>query len=297
VGSSDIEQRLGEDLWALVQQVGVPLVAARLVTTLPTPKSDRACFRLRFADGRVLKGRRAETIGDADRIETLSRLLDGRFFPAVRVRRGRALLTEWIDGTRLRPAHCAVDVIRFVGRLHASIHRTPAPDAVVWRRSPAERRTRLAERLGELVRAGALDGAEAAFAHRLADDHAPTTVTTGLCHGDLCAENIVEDPSGRLVVVDNDSIRIDAYGYDLARTWHRWPMSARQHAVYAEGYGDSAPWRSFRDHFVHWAILVLVDAAAFRLRVGVPGVRRPVARLRGLLGGRRAGSLRPAVAG
>ena len=298
MNGSDVQQRLGDDLWALVQQVDVPLVEARLVTTLQTPKVDRACFRLRFADGRVLKGRRVETIEDADRIETLSRLLDPRFFPSPTARQGRALLTDWIEGVRLSHTNCPADVIGLFGRLHASVHQTPPPATTPWRRAPVDRRTKLADRLEDLVRAGALEGREATLAYRLADDHAPTTVSTGLCHGDLCAENIVKDRSGRLVVVDNDSLRIDAYGYDLARTWHRWPMTATQHAAYAEGYGESAHWTSFRDHFAHWAILVLVDAASYRLRVGVSGVRRPLHRLRAVLGGgRRVEVVRQAAVG
>jgi len=277
-----LDERLGADLWTVVQQVGT-LVEARLVTAIRSRDLDRACFRLRFADGRVLKGRRVETLTQADRLEALARLLDRRYFPAVLARQGRALLTEWIEGTLLRPADYTLDGLRFFGALHASLHRIPVPSASGWRRRWEDWRPKLEQRLHELVDAHALDGASARLACQLAERHAPESVSTGLCHGDLCAENIIKARSGRFVVVDNDSVAIDSYGYDLARTWHRWPMSQRQHAAYIEGYGRHLHWAHFTAHFIHWAILVLVDAASFRTRVGVKGARRPLSRLRTLL--------------
>jgi hypothetical protein len=33
---------------------------------------------------------------------------------------------------------------------------------------------------------------------------------------------------GRLRVVDNEALSVGACDYDLARTWHRWPMTDLQ---------------------------------------------------------------------
>lgn len=282
--SRSFEECLQADLWCLVQQVGVPLVEARLVTTLRSSQLDRACFRLRFADGRVLKGRRVETLKLADRLEALSRLLDRQYFPPILARHGRALLTEWIEGTGLRPADCTPDVLRFVGALHASLHRIPVPNVIDLRRRSDDWRPKLDRLLHELLDNRALDATAARLAYQLAEHHAPERVSTGLCHGDLCGENIVKERSGRFVVVDNDSVAVDSYEYDLARTWYRWPLNRRQRAAYVEGYGQHPHWADFTTHFIHWAILVLTEAAAFRLRVGVRDAHKPLNRLRGLLG-------------
>lgn len=275
---------LGPDLCALIGGVGVPLVAATLVTTIPSTRADRACFRLTFADGTVLKGRRVQTGADAERIDILGSFLNPRYFPRVVARQGRALLTDWVQGTSLRPDDCTVKVVRRCGRLHATLHRLVlSPAAANFRRRPLEWEPWLDASLRELVASEAIDVSLATGIARLVVRHAPRAPHAGLCHGDFCAENIIRGAAGAICVVDNDGITVDAYAYDLARTWYRWPMERREQQAYADGYGRSEHGRNFADHFLHWALMVLVGSCKYRVRARVPSMGVPLSRLRAVV--------------
>lgn len=293
---------LPTDLASVVAEVGVPLRAVALVTPLRSARLDRGCFRLTFADGRVLKGRHVESVERADRLEALTARLDPRSFPPVLARRGRALLTAWVDGTpldRVRPSPAVLDAC---GGLQAAVHRIVVEPRAEWRRRPADWPVRLASSLRVLVDAAGLGSAEARQAEALAVGYAPPRASLGLCHGDLCPENVVLARDGRVVVVDNDSIAVDAYGFDLARTWYRWPMSDAQARRYMRGYGPAEHLDEVEAHFVHWAVVVVVEAAAFRHGAGLAGAGAAIGRLRALLRhpercarfpGRARGAVRP----
>jgi hypothetical protein len=102
--------------------------------------------------------------------------------------------------------------------------------------------------------------------------------------GGGAADNIIISAGGQVCVVDNEGIAIDSPEYDLARTWYRWPMTANQQEAYAEGYGAHEHVARFAAHFVHWALIVLVESAAYRARLGAATVRAPLERLTCLLG-------------
>jgi aminoglycoside phosphotransferase (APT) family kinase protein len=267
--ASATEVTLPADLGYLVRGIGVPLARTELVTTLRARDVDSGCFRLTFADGRVLKGRHVEALEQADRLHALTGRLDPCHFPAVLARRGRAFLTAWIDGTPLRPGCWTPAVLEACGGLHAAVHRVPVDDDTQWQRRHGPWQARMAKALGVLVDGARLDITEARRAETLACEFEPRVVERGLCHGDLCAENIVIDGDGRVVIVDNDSLAVDAWGYDLARTWYRWPMTATERRQYMAGYGPASHLVHVAAYFIHWAIVVLVEAAAFRVRVGV----------------------------
>jgi len=281
--ASTAAARMPEDLQVLVSEVAVPLVGALLVTTLPSPRVDRACWRLTFADGRVLKGRYVETVEQADRLEALTRRLDHRSFPPVLSRYRRALLTAWVDGTPLDRRRWSTAMLGACGAVHGAVHRTRVESRPAWYRRHGDWHARLESRLRDLVDARVIEAVEARRAETLAGRFAPEAAASGLCHGDFCAENIIVDGHARPVVVDNDSIAVDAYGYDLARTWHRWPMTEAQSHAYMAGYGPAGHLAEVEAHFVHWAAVVLVEAAAFRVQVGLDGADVPLRRLHALL--------------
>ena len=123
---------------------------------------------------------------------------------------------------------------------------------------------------------------------------APAEVEVGLVHGDLCLENIVIH-TGIIRIVDTEDLRIYACDHDLARTWYRWPMSDAAWSAYRDGYERERGATRFLDSFVHWAVVALVESAAFRLRAHTPAAGEPVARLRDLLA-RGAAHARPGAA-
>lgn len=274
------QTQLGNDLWTLAASGDSSLAT---VTVLSRPGADGRCtFRLGFADGRTLKGRRCEGENHAERVERLCAYLDRRYFPRVLKRHASALLEEWIVGG---PLAGEPEVFRRGGAILAGIHSTKLPEnlragALSWVEGSGPR---LCDGLDELVTLKALRAEEAVSARELAGANAPSGLVPGLVHGDLCAENMLIDAEGRMHVVDNESVAVHAPEYDLARTWYRWPMTAAQRAAYEDGYGRSEARTRFDAHFTFWAIVVLVESAAFRLRVGASDPEVPLGRLRPLL--------------
>jgi aminoglycoside phosphotransferase len=275
---------VGDDLWMLIEAVGSPLVDLLAVTTIPPAEAYRACFRLIFAEGPVLKGRRLRATADVERITYLSSLLDHQYFPPILAHRGQALLTRWIPGRPAAASDWTADLVRTCGQLQGSLHRLSlSPAMAALRRRPNDWDRRLHELLADLVAHGVLDTGQAQQAHRLAGLHAPVAASVGLCHTDFCAENMIITQTGHVCIVDNEGISIDACEYDLARTWYRWPMTEHQQRWYAEGYGRHDHLADFAAHFLHWALLAVIESAAFRVRSGAVSARVPLARLRRLL--------------
>ena len=278
-----LEAELGSDLWAIVTAIGV-VIEAVAVTTIRWSGSPRASFRLTLADGQVLKGRRLRAPTDVTRVARLSALLDPRYFPPVLAHRGCAFLTRWIRGRPGSPDAWTSTQLRTCGRLQAAIHRLHVstelaslqPQTLDW----AER---LDGWLGELVGAGAVGTREAREIRHLAALSAPATASTGVCHTDFCGDNIVVADGGRICVVDNEGLTLDSHEFDLARTWYRWPMTPTQQRAYAEGYGAHDHSARFADHFLHWALMAVLDSAAYRIRAHAASARVPLARLTELL--------------
>jgi Phosphotransferase enzyme family len=280
-----LESRLGSDLWALVDAVGSPATEVIPVTTLPAPESYRASFRITFRDGQVLKGRCLQTEADVARLARLSPLLDPCHFPSILAHRGRALLTAWVPGRPVERHGWTPALVAACARLHATLHGRPLPPAAEsLRRRPAVWEPRLEQFLDELVAHGAMAPGRARETLALMVRHAPAEASpAGLCHTDFCAENIVTTTTGHPWIVDNEGVNVDAYEFDLARTWYRWPMTSGQQQAYADGYGERAHGARFAAHFLHWALAVLVESAARRVRARAASARVPLERLATML--------------
>lgn len=278
--SAPLEAELGPDLAAMIAAIGVPVVEAVPVTTIRWLGSPRASYRVALADGRVLKGRRLRTPDDVLRVASISSLLDPGRFPPVLASRGCALLTPWISGRPLSPDAWTPEQLNVCGRVMATMHgiRIP-PDVASLQPRGLQWTERLDRWLGELVSAGAVDVAEAREIASLATLSAPATTSTAVCHTDFCGDNIVTTLDGDLWVVDNEGLSLDAPEFDLARTWYRWPLTPAQQRAYADGYGAHGHSARFEAHFLHWALLAVLDSAAYRTRAGIAAARVPLARL------------------
>jgi hypothetical protein len=278
-----LEAELGSDLWAIVTAIGV-VIEAVPVTTIRWSGSPRASFRLTLADGQVLKGRRLRAPTDVTRVARLSALLDPGYFPPVLAYRGCALLTRWIPGRPGSTGAWTPTRLRACGRLQAAIHRLHvSTELAALLPPPVDWAERLDGWLGELVGAGAVGTREAREIHHLAALSAPATTSTGVCHTDFCGDNIIITDVGRICVVDNEGLTLDSHEFDLARTWYRWPMTRTQQRAYAEGYGAHDHSARFADHFLHWALMAVLDSAAYRIRAHAASARVPLARLTELL--------------
>lgn len=280
----EIRERLGEDLEALVREHKPPVLSVSRISTLWSPTWDRAAFRLKLANGASCKGRRFESSEAADRVAALGRHLPDGSFARVLAQRGVAQISEWVEGVILSTCPINHDLLYRAGRIIGRMHAVDLPSEIPGGVAPhAGEPDVLAARAELLCRAGELTSAEGQSALDLAAAHAPASVPVGLVHGDFCPENIVVDTDGSLRVIDTDSIAVRPWEYDLARAWYRWPMTTEERAAFEEGYARKDVLASYRGHFLHWAVLVLINAAQFRLRHRLPDVSVPLERLRAVL--------------
>jgi hypothetical protein len=67
-------------------------------------------------------------------------------------------------------------------------------------------------------------------------------------------------------VVDNDRIRLDAFGYDLARTWYRWALAAPEWDCFCRAYASRVPFPNQLDSLRPWKIIAAARSVEFRLR-------------------------------
>lgn len=280
----DIERRLGDDLVALLRDRPAPLVDARCVSSRPERSDGPAAYRLELADGSVLQGRRLASPRRAHLVERLTRLA-GAAFPEPIACRGAALLTPWIEGTPLSSIAPLEDgLVERAGEILAALHRVPVPG---WRRlpirTPADLRARLDDDLALLVGAGLLERASAERARGEAAEAMPTEAGLGIIHSDFCAENLVLTADRALVAVDNGTLTFAPHDLDLARTWHRWPMTPLERAAFLGAYERGRSGRGFLRHFRFWAVVALAGAAANRVRAEAGGFVPALERLASLL--------------
>lgn len=200
-------------------------------------KRGRATLRIALVDGTAVKARWLESSEEAARLCAVRADLDPAFAPAIAAH-GRVLLESWIEGTSVDAlavdAHAeaiAGDAGAILGNLHARSVR-PA----MARESTAPWRIEAEHDLAALVDAGELDVVDAtALAARLAASD-PTSTTIALIHRDFCGENLVRDERGRLWVIDNEWLMHGPAGFDLGRTYCRWPMAEHAWARFLASY-------------------------------------------------------------
>ncbi len=281
LSDEEAARRLGEDLAALTREVGAQLLGATRITGLRARALERQTFRLRFAGGLVLKGRRMDRVEDAERAFRLGLLLDERGFPRPIAQRGLALLEPWIAGTRIDlagPSHAA---LHECGRLLGTVHALAVDVAGEGRRWQPEVRLRDVEaRLDQLCHLDLLSARATTRLIGLARASVPDEAVVGVVHRDFSPPNVVVDAGGRPHVIDNASISIGAHAFDQSRTAYLWPMENGPRAAFDGGYSESAPRPRTDSPF--WTIDVLSEVALFRRLGGARGVSKPVSQLRRL---------------
>jgi len=266
-----------------LERAGLRARAARPLSTIAPERSGRSVFRIDLDEGPPLKARRLEDEATASRLFAIRRELPAAFAPAL-ARHGRVLLEEWLEGDVIgdvcpSPATLAA-AGALLGRLHA---RTKLLGEALHERCPTrEWRERSETGLRELVAAGAL-AAPAADATRAALEQLdPGSAIFGLIHSDFCGENLLVDPAGRLRVIDNERLRVDALGFDLARSWYRWPLPRPAWERLREARAAALRFREPERDFAFWQRVVLLRSASLRLRIDPARAQVPLERLREL---------------
>ena len=250
------------------------------VLSPPNPrKRGRATLRVTLAGGNGVKARWLESGEEGARLFAVRADLGSAFAPAIAAH-GRVLLESWIEGTSVDglalAAHAeaiAADAGAILGNLHArSVQPAMACASTAPWRSEAERD------LATLVDAGKLDVVDAtALAARLAASD-PTSTPLALIHRDFCGENLVRDERGRLRVIDNEWLMHGPAGFDLGRTFCRWPMPLHAWKRFLASYATAMPLDL--QALVFWQITAALFGA--RIRLGSQRVAESLAVVRRL---------------
>ncbi len=193
----------------------------------PKWRRGRVTYRVELASGDVVKVRRVTRTRAPRRAELVVRALDDPDLPAPLALHGRVTVERWVDGVPLdsmTPTMWQIEAAAdLLGRLHAVTSVPGRPFRRVSSLAPLLAKS--VKRIDTLRDRELLTGAEAKELVGRLRNGFPERATRGVVHGDLCAQNLVATPDGRLVSIDNERVRIDFLDFDLARTWVRWPMS------------------------------------------------------------------------
>ncbi len=263
---------LGADLEYLIAQLGGEIESTHELTRLVSARRCKASFKLILRDGRIFKARR---FMNADRFSSalaLAPLLENLPFARCIASRGMATVEQWIEGTALDARCMTADLARQAGDLLGRVHTiADLPGASLVQLPGVDRYVdTIATHLQELVGAGVLSGSQARKLEETALACRPESFDTGLIHGDFSADNMVFDGSGRLFVVDNESLQSGALDYDLARCWARWPMSKTLRRAFIAGYGRHRSLEGLAAHDRFWAIVALSQSIAIHRRYDEP---------------------------
>jgi aminoglycoside phosphotransferase (APT) family kinase protein len=280
--SADVERLLGSDLAAAVRALDLSVVEAVPLMGRGYPGYRPSAYRLRAADERVVKGRIFSTARQAELAQFVARCLGPEVVPAPLERIGVGLVTEWVEG---HTAESTAQILARCGRMQSLVNTLPLPDSARnMRQSGVERRLAGAEEnAAELIAAGVLTSSEGEAALAVARAHMPGAFAVGFALGDLCPENTIVRTSGDVCFVDHDTLAVTACEFDLARTWHRWRMTAEEREVFYSAYAERRSLEPLLTGLPYWAVLVLLSAGWFRLSRSVAATHEPIRRLRRLV--------------
>jgi thiamine kinase-like enzyme len=264
-----------------LDRAGFRAKAFRRISTVHAPHAKRSVFRIELESGRTIKARRVEDEKTARRLFEARRELPDAF-ASVFASYGAVLFEDWIHGEEVGSTPPSDAHLIEAGSLLACLHATPsvAGHPAHEMRSTAAWRRETEGNLREILAASGLDEQQALLIHTALERRDPQRAVFGLVHTDFCGENMVIDWVGRLRIVDNEWVGIDALGYDLARTWYRWALPYRAWERFRSAYADRKPLAEPLETLGFWSIVALVQSAALRLRQDRVRAQVPLDRLR-----------------
>jgi len=276
-----MSQPLDPEIAIALDRAGLRARAFRRISQMRPADARRSVYRIDLEPGHTIKARLVPDEETARRLFEICRDLPDAFAPVFGCY-GAVLLEDWIDGEELgdRPPSDAhlVDA----GSLLAHLHATPtvAGHPVHDMRSTAAWRDEAEAGLRQILAAGGLDEQDASLIRGALERLDPGQAIFGLVHTDLCGENVVVDRAGRLRVVDNERVGIDALGFDVARTWYRWALPTPAWERLRSTYAARAPFAEPLETFGFWSVVAVAHSAALRLRKDRARAHVPLDRLR-----------------
>jgi aminoglycoside phosphotransferase (APT) family kinase protein len=273
-------QALDPEIAIALDRAGLRVRAFRRISPVRPADARRSVYRIDLDSGRTIKARLVPDAETARRLFEICRSLPEAFAPAFGCY-GAVLLEDWIEGKELgdRPTDAQ---LAEVGSLLAQLHATPivAGSRVHDMRSTGVWRERAEAGLLQILAADEIDQEGALLIRGALERLDPGRGVFGLAHTDLCGENMVVDRAGRLRVVDNERVGVDALGFDIARTWYRWALPARGWERLRSTYAAQALFAEPLETFDFWSVVAVVHSAAIRLQKDRTRAYVPLDRLR-----------------
>ncbi len=278
-----MNEPLEPEIAIALERAGLRPRRVRALARIEPAASGRAVYRIDLEAGRSIKARRLNDEATARRLFEIRAELPAAFAPAF-CRHGRVLLEDWIEGEELDDA-CPSDAqVAEAGALLAQLHARTAlcGEALHAWRSTREWREQTELGLESLAASAALDPQAARGIGSALARLDPQRTLVGLVHSDFCGENMLIDGSGRLRVIDNERLRIDALGFDVARSWYRWALPAPAWEIFQSAYAAAMPFSEPLANLGFWSLVVVVKSAELRLRIDPARAHVPLSRLRAM---------------
>lgn len=261
------------DVLDLLTELGLDPVSFRLIGGYPRWHPERVTYRVDLADGTTVKARRVAKAFRPAHAAALVRTLADPRLPAPLGISGRVSVDAWVEGIALDRDTVRAEHLRAAADLLADLHqRRSLPDRRFVRTGAvAPLRSRTFGLLERLDAAGLLDPREHRALAACIEHDLPVRATRGVVHGDLCPANLVVTPSGGLVSIDNERVRIDFIDHDLARTWTRWPMTTGAEHTLESRYRDHGGSLPERPTLLAWRVCTTVKSASTLRHTPVSG--------------------------
>jgi hypothetical protein len=270
---------LEQEIYEALAYAGLRCRSCMRISNIRAPEIDRIAYHIVHGRGAV-KARRLEDATTARQLFELCRRLPDAFAPVLFCHE-RVIIETWIEGEPL-PDIPDCRYLQEAGNLLGDLHaRTELAGRPLDRNySTTGYRASAITALRQMERAGALTSEESRRLTKRMDEHAPHHTAGGLTHFDFCGENMVIDHCGRLRVVDNERVGLNALGLDLARTWYRWALPELQWQSFLRSYATHSAFSELDDSLLFWKIVAVSRAAALRMRVYPEQAHIPIACLR-----------------
>jgi thiamine kinase-like enzyme len=278
-----LNEPLEPEIAIALERAGLRARSVHALARIEPAASGRAVFRIELEAGRRIKARRLDDEATARRLFEIRAELPPAFAPAL-CRHGRVLLEEWIEGEELADVRPSDAQVSEAGTLLAQLHarETLAGAALHAWRSTQAWREQSEQGLASLVAGAALDAQAARGIGAALARCDPQRALVGLVHSDFCGENMLIDGAGRLRVIDNERLRVDALGFDVARSWYRWALPTPAWEIFTSSYATGMPFREPLENLGFWSVVVVVKSAVLRLRMDPGRAHVPLARLRAM---------------
>ena len=263
----------------------------QLLSTFAPETTRRPSYKVELCDGRTVKARCLLDESTAEKTQQIRAAVPVETFPPVILRHGRVFVEPWVEGIPLSSAGATRAQVATAASLLARVH---AVEEVAGRKVRCERATqawreRTTAWLELLVARSAIRGDCFQTLQGALQRSDPGTARLGVIHGDFCAENMIVDPAGNLVVIDNEDFAVDALDYDLGLTWYRWPLPEPAFALFLEAYSRQA--RQTVSPLTFWKIAAVAKGAASRVQLFPEGAAPALARLEQLAAELEEGTL------